>query len=44
MDELDTFDRKILRELQTDGRITMTELARRVGLSKTPCQARVRRL
>jgi Lrp/AsnC family leucine-responsive transcriptional regulator len=43
-DELDKIDRKILAELQKDGRITMTALAERVGLSKSPCQQRVRRL
>lgn len=42
--QLDRFDRKILAELQRDGRITMVELARRVGLSKTPCLERVRKL
>lgn len=42
--ELDEFDRKILTVLREDGRITMTELAQRIGLSKTPCQQRVRRL
>lgn len=42
--ELDGYDRKILGELQLDARITVTELARRVGLSKTPCQIRMRRL
>lgn len=44
MDELDKIDRNILRQVQRDGRITVTELAARVGLSKTPCQARLRRL
>lgn len=39
---LDRFDQAILRELSGDGRIAMTELARRVGLTKTPVQARVR--
>ena len=43
-DELDKIDRKILTELQKDGRVTMTALAQRVGLSKSPCQQRVRRL
>ena len=43
-DELDKIDRKILAELQKDGRVTMTALAARVGLSKSPCQQRVRRL
>ncbi|MGD8428878.1 MAG: Lrp/AsnC ligand binding domain-containing protein [Ectothiorhodospiraceae bacterium] len=42
--KLDRFDRRILRELQSDGRITMVELAERVGLSKTPCIQRVKRL
>jgi Lrp/AsnC family leucine-responsive transcriptional regulator len=40
----DAYDRKILSILSGDGRMTMTELARRIGLSKTPCQARVRKL
>ena len=44
LDELDRHDRKILDILQEDGRITITDLAARVGLSKTPCQARMRRL
>ncbi|MFZ5752585.1 MAG: Lrp/AsnC family transcriptional regulator [Pseudomonadota bacterium] len=42
--ELDGFDRAILRELSADGRLPVVELARRIGLSKTPTQARVRRL
>ena len=42
--DMDEFDRKILAALRKDGRITFTELAQRVGLSKTPCQQRVRRL
>ena len=42
--ELDDFDRKILTILRKDGRITFTDLAQQVGLSKTPCQLRVRRL
>ena len=41
---LDRFDRKILDILLADGRITVTDLARRVGLSKSPCQVRLRRL
>jgi Lrp/AsnC family leucine-responsive transcriptional regulator len=43
-DDLDSYDRKILALLSGEGRIPITELARRIGLSKTPCQARVRRL
>ena len=43
-DKLDKLDMAILRELQKNGRITVTELASRVGLSKTPCQIRMKRL
>ncbi|PAL25157.1 Lrp/AsnC family transcriptional regulator [Sphingopyxis sp. GW247-27LB] len=42
--DLDEFDRKMLAILRDEGRITVTELAERVGLSKTPCQVRLRRL
>lgn len=42
--DLDEFDRKIMAILGRDGRMTYTELAQRVGLSKTPCQQRVKRL
>ncbi len=42
--ELDDFDRRIVEALQADGRVTITDLAARVGLSKTPCQQRMRRL
>ncbi|WP_421858676.1 Lrp/AsnC family transcriptional regulator [Oricola sp.] len=42
--QLDRYDRKILAELQRDGRLPVTELAKRVGLSKSPCQVRMRRL
>ena len=41
---LDSIDRKILKELQEDGRITNVELARRVGISAPPCLRRVRAL
>lgn len=41
---LDRIDRKILHELQQDGRLPNVELARRVGLSPTPCLERVRKL
>jgi DNA-binding Lrp family transcriptional regulator len=41
---LDPIDRKILAELQADGRITNVELARRVGISAPPCLRRVRTL
>lgn len=42
--DLDRFDEAIIRELSTDGRISATELARRIGLSKSPTQARMKRL
>jgi DNA-binding Lrp family transcriptional regulator len=42
--QLDSIDRKILKELQDDGRITNVELARRVGISAPPCLRRVRAL
>ena len=41
---LDPIDRKILKELQDDGRMTNVELARRVGISAPPCLRRVRAL
>lgn len=41
---MDSFDRKIVDILVQDGRIAITELANRVGLSKTPVQARLRRM
>ena len=44
MNDLDRTDRRILAELQRDGRLSNAELARRINLSATPCQARVRRL
>jgi len=42
--DLDELDRKILAALRKDGRVTFTDLAQQVGLSKTPCQQRVKRL
>ncbi|GIX12725.1 MAG: AsnC family transcriptional regulator [Paracoccaceae bacterium] len=42
--KLDPIDRKILAELQADGRITNVELSRRVGISAPPCLRRVRAL
>lgn len=41
---MDRVDRKILAELQNDGRLSVTELAERVGLSLSPCHRRVRAL
>jgi Lrp/AsnC family leucine-responsive transcriptional regulator len=42
--EIDRFDRAILRELAADGRMSVTDLAEKVGLSKSPCQVRLKRL
>lgn len=42
--DLDQFDRRILQALVEDGRMSITDLAARIGLSKTPCQVRLRRL
>lgn len=42
--DLDQIDQAILKVLSKDGRITVTELAKTVGLSKTPCQIRLKRL
>lgn len=44
MPELDSIDLKILDHLQHEGRLTMTELGERVGLSTSPCAQRVKRL
>lgn len=41
---MDRIDRKILSELQADGRLSVTELADRIGLSLSPCHRRVRAL
>ena len=42
--QLDRFDRMILQVLSTDGRLPVTDLAKRIGMSKTPCQNRLKRL
>ena len=42
--KLDRYDRRILEELQHDGRISNQELADRIGLSPSPCLRRVRAL
>ncbi len=42
--DMDEFDRSILRVLSEEGRISIADLARRIGLSKSPTQARLRRL
>ena len=42
--EIDRFDHAILQVMAEDGRVTITDLAQRVGLSKTPTHVRLRRL
>ena len=42
--DLDQMDKKIIRALQSDGKITVGELAEKVGLSASPCARRVRLL
>lgn len=42
--KLDSYDYRILKILSNDGRLTVTELAERIGLSKSPCQTRLKRL
>lgn len=42
--DLDHFDRKIIAELSIDGRMSVTELADKLGMSKTPCGVRLKRL
>jgi Lrp/AsnC family leucine-responsive transcriptional regulator len=42
--ELDATDRRLLRALQREGRLSIVALAEEVGLSPTPCQRRLRRL
>lgn len=43
-ERLDRFDKRIVAILESEGRLPVTELARRVGLSKSPCQVRLKRL
>lgn len=40
--KIDEIDRRILRELQRDGRLTTQELSERVGLSPSPCARRMK--
>ena len=42
--DIDQFDRRILTALAEDGRMSITDLARKVGLSNTPCQLRLKQL
>ncbi|MAY62647.1 MAG: AsnC family transcriptional regulator [Rhizobiales bacterium] len=44
MHEVDELDRRILRVMQSDGTLSVTEIADRIGLSQSPCSRRVARL
>ena len=44
LQDIGKIDRNILRALQRDARISFAELARKVGLSTTPCKQRVKKL
>lgn len=41
---LDAIDQRILKELESDGRVSIVELSSRVNLTNTPCSERVKRL
>ncbi|ENV35216.1 Lrp/AsnC family transcriptional regulator [Acinetobacter gerneri] len=41
---MDNIDKKILAELQNDGRLSVTDLAEKIGLSVSPCHRRVKAL
>lgn len=41
---MDKFDLHIIEILEQNGRITVSELSEKIGLSKTPCQARLKKL
>jgi len=43
-EKLDNYDLAILKALQSDGRLSVSELAKRIHLSATPCTSRLRRL
>ena len=44
MHKIDELDRRILRVMQVEGALSVTEIADRVGLSQSPCSRRVSRL
>lgn len=44
MNKIDKIDRAIIAVLQTNAKMTLTDLAEQVGLSKTPCQQRIKKL
>ena len=43
-DHLDRFDEEIIAVLSSEGRLPVTDLAKRIGISKSPCQVRLKRL
>jgi Lrp/AsnC family leucine-responsive transcriptional regulator len=43
-DQLDRFDQEIMAILSVEGRLPVTDLAKRIGISKSPCQVRLKRL
>ena len=43
-DRLDRYDEQIIAILSVEGRLPVTDLARRIGISKSPCQVRLKRL
>ena len=44
LSQIDSFDRQIIDILSENGRLPVTELAKRIGISKSPCQVRLKRL
>lgn len=44
LEDLDQFDRKILSVLQAEGRLAVVDLSEQIGLSKSPCLKRLRKL
>jgi Lrp/AsnC family transcriptional regulator, leucine-responsive regulatory protein len=44
MQDIDEIDRRILRTMQADGTLSVTDIAERIGLSQSPCSRRVARL
>ncbi|MEP3631394.1 MAG: Lrp/AsnC ligand binding domain-containing protein [Hyphomicrobiales bacterium] len=44
LNPLDDYDQKILDAVSIDGRLSVTDLSKQVGLSKTPCHMRLKRL
>lgn len=43
-ENIDQYDAKIMDILSTEGRLPITDLAKRIGMSKSPCQARFKKL